>query len=147
MKGSIHRLFLLAVIVLGSVSLCLAQTDPIEHTWYNEEKSAKIQVYKGSDGKFYGKITWLKEPNRNGKPKLDINNSDKARRNDPLIGLVVLKDFKKDGAQDYEDGTVYDPKNGKTYSSKMTLEGNKLSVRGYVGFSLIGRTTTWSRAD
>jgi uncharacterized protein (DUF2147 family) len=45
----------------------------------------------------------------------------------------------------WEDGKIYDPKNGKTYSCKMTLEGNELKVRGYVGFSLLGRTTVWTR--
>ena len=127
--------------------MVLAQADPIEHIWYNEEQIAKIQVYKVGADKFFGKIIWLKEPNRDGKPKTDIHNPDKARQNDPEIGLVVLKNFRKAGANGYEDGTIYDPKNGKTYSCKMTLEGNELHVRGYIGFSLLGRTTTWTRAD
>ena len=45
---------------------------------------------------------------------------------------------------EYEDGTIYDPKNGKTYSCIITRNGKKLDVRGYVGFSWIGRTTTWT---
>jgi hypothetical protein len=45
----------------------------------------------------------------------------------------------------WSQGKIYDPKNGKTYSCKMTLEGNELKVRGYVGFSLLGRTTVWTR--
>lgn len=141
------RLFFLLAVFFGVKTLGLAQTDPIERLWYNDEKSAKIQVYKAVDGKYYGKIVWLKEPNRDGKPKLDINNNDKKRRNDPVMGLLILKEFKKDGDSHYEDGTIYDPKNGKTYSCKMTLDGDKLNVRGYIGFSLIGRTTTWTKAE
>ena len=141
------RILFLALIFFGVRTFSLAQADPIERLWYNEEKTAKIQVYKATDGRFYGKIVWLKEPLRDGKPKIDINNSDKSRRNDPIMGLLILREFKKGSDKHYEDGTIYDPKNGKTYSCKMTLGGDKLDVRGYVGFSLLGRTTTWTKAD
>jgi uncharacterized protein (DUF2147 family) len=58
---------------------------------------------------------------------------------------MILKGFEKDGDNEYEDGTIYDPKNGKTYSCIIRQKGNKLSVRGYIGVSLIGRTTTWTK--
>jgi len=141
------RIILLLLTLLGSRFSSWAQADQIEHIWYNEEKTGKIQVYKGTDNKFYGKIIWLKEPDRDGKPKTDINNPDEKRRNEPELGLVVLTGFVKDGEHGYQDGKIYDPKNGKTYSCKMTINGNKLDVRGYVGFSLFGRTTKWTRAD
>jgi uncharacterized protein (DUF2147 family) len=141
------RIFFLFVIILATRLCSFAQADQIEHLWYNEEKTAKILVYKATDGKFYGKIVWLKDPNRDGKPKTDINNPDKARQDDPEMGLVILKNFQKDGVNGYQDGTIYDPKNGKTYSCKMTINGNELDVRGFVGVSLFGRTTKWTRAD
>lgn len=115
--------------------------------WYNTPKTAKLQIYKAADGKFYGKIAWLLEPNEQGKPKVDKNNPDKARRNDPLMGLVLLKGFTKTEEGLYEDGTIYDPKNGKTYSCKMTYKNDKLEVRGFIGFSLLGRTEVWTKAN
>jgi len=125
-----------------------SQADPLEQClWYNEEKTAKISITKDPDGKFIGKIVWLKEPNKDGKPKTDINNSDKSKQNTPILGLTILSGFKKNGEYGYEDGIIYDPKNGKTYSCKITREGNKLNVRGYVGFSLFGRTTVWTKAE
>ncbi len=133
-------------LLLGKFS-AVAQTDPIEHTWYNEEKTAKVQVYKAKDNKFYGKIIWLKEPDKNGKPKTDENNPDAKKRSQPILGLLILKGFEKDGDNEYEDGTIYDPKNGKTYSCKIKHKGKTLDVRGYVGVSLLGRTTTWTLAD
>ena len=145
-KYSLSILFLLSV-VFGFRTISFGQADPIEHLWYNEAKTGKIQIYKAKDGRFYGRIVWLNEPNRDGKPKLDMNNPDKALRNDPELGLLILKGFKKDGEYGYEDGTIYDPKNGKTYSCKMTRKGDALHVRGYIGFSLIGRTETWTKAD
>jgi len=143
------RLVLLLAIVFLTRTLSLAQSEPIETTlWYNEEKTAEIQVYKATDGKLYGKIVWLKVPSIDGKPKIDIHNPDQAHRNDPIIGLVILKGLKKGNTENqYEDGTIYDPKNGKTYSCKITYKCDKLDVRGYLGFSLIGRTTTWTKAD
>lgn len=138
---------LLFSIILLPLAHCVYAQDAIERLWYNHEKTAKIQVFKATDGKYYGKIVWLKEPNRDGKPKVDINNPNKSKRNDPIIGLQMLKAFKKDGDNHYEDGTIYDPKNGKTYSCKITHKGDHLEVRGYVGISMLGRTTIWTKAE
>lgn len=145
-KYSLRTIFTIAIL-LGLRSLSFAQDALERNLWYNEEKTAKIQIYKGNDGKFYGKIVWLKVPDRDGKPKTDINNPDDKRKNDPVLGLVMLKGFKKDGDKLYDDGTIYDPKNGKTYSCKITNKGNELDVRGYIGFSWIGRTTVWTKAE
>ena len=67
---SLSILFLL-VTIFGTRTVLFAQADPIEHEWYNEAKSGKIKIYKAKDGRFYGRISWLKDPNRDGKPKLD----------------------------------------------------------------------------
>jgi uncharacterized protein (DUF2147 family) len=57
-----------------------------------------------------------------------------------------LSGFKFAGDNLWEDGTIYDPENGKTYRCKITLESpNRLNVRGFVGISLFGRTTVWTR--
>ncbi|MCW3120546.1 MAG: hypothetical protein JWQ38_38 [Flavipsychrobacter sp.] len=147
-RNTSMKSLLVLILIITTATTSFAQTDALEHNlWYNAEKTAKIQIYKAVDGKFYGKVAWLKVPEIDGKPKIDIHNPDKARRNDPILGLLLLKHFKKDGEHEYSDGTVYDPKNGKTYSCKMTLKKDKLDVRGYVGFSMLGRTTTWTKAE
>ncbi|RYZ54046.1 MAG: DUF2147 domain-containing protein [Sphingobacteriales bacterium] len=140
-----QRLFLILLSICAFSMKSFGQ-DPIEGHWFNEEKSAKIQIYKGSNNKFYGKIVWLKEPAKNGKPKTDDLNPDSRLRTRPIVGLVILNGFEKDG-NEYEDGTIYDPKNGKTYSCKIKMKGKTLDVRGYVGVSLLGRTTVWTAAD
>lgn len=140
--------FLLVLFAAVSVSLyAKAQADKIEGFWYNNEKTAKIQITKESNGKFYGKVVWLKEPLKNGKPKVDEMNADEKLRTRPRLGLPVLADFVKDGDDKYTDGTIYDPLNGKTYSCKITYKGKTLDIRGYIGISLFGRTTTWSRVE
>lgn len=136
--------FLITFVLTLFGTLVMAQ-DPIEGYWLDEKKEGKIEIYKHSDGKYYGKIIWLKEPNRNGKPKLDDNNKEASLRSHPIVGLNVLKGFSKDD-DIYSGGTIYDPKNGKTYSCKITpKEANTLNIRGYIGVSIIGRTTVWSR--
>ncbi len=130
-----------------SVSIAKAQTDQVEGLWYNDVKSGKILITKASDGKFYGKVVWLKEPLKNGKPKVDELNADPKLRSRPRLGLQVLSGFVKDGDTKYTDGTIYDPLNGKTYSCNMTYKGQTLAIRGYIGISLFGRTTIWSRAE
>lgn len=145
-KMFFYALFIPVFILLASGSAAHAQKNKIEGIWYNQEKTAKIEVFKDAKDKFWGKIVWLKEPLENGKPKLDKNNSDKNKRNNPLIGLYILKNFKQVGDNNYENGTIYDPKNGKTYSCNITYKNaNLLSIRGYIGISLIGRTSVWTR--
>lgn len=147
MLKSFFSYIALTVIVSFAFKSSMLAQDQIEKVWYNQEKTSKIQVYKAKDGKFYGKIIWLKDPLKDGKPKLDEENPDKGKRTQPIVGLVILRGLKKDGDKEYSDATIYDPKNGKTYSCKITYKGNKLDLRGYVGISLIGRTSTWTLAD
>ena len=123
-----------------------AQTaDAILGSWANPNGQDHILIYKKGN-KYYGKLDWIKYPNdEQGKPKTDKNNPDPALRSRPDLGLELLKDFVYDGDNVYNDGTVYDPKNGKTYSCKMTLDGNNLKIRGYIGISLFGRSEVWTR--
>lgn len=129
----------------GIAALRAQQADDILGVWYNEEKSAKIEIYEARS-KYYGKIVWLKEPLRDGQPKLDIHNEDESLRTRPVMGMKILNDFVFD-EDEWEDGTIYDPREGETYSCVITREGNVLHVRGYIGFSLIGRTTEWTKAE
>jgi len=124
------------------------QTDDILGTWLNEEGTAQVEIYK-EEGKYFGKIVWLKDPldSITGKPRTDIENPDPEKQKKPLLGMVNLKNFIFDDDDEWEDGTIYDPKNGKTYSCYMKFEDEtkkKLKIRGYIGISLLGRTTWWT---
>ena len=112
-KNPIIPILLATTILLSFADVVRAQADQIEGLWFNDKKDAKIRVYKDTDGKFYGKIVWLKEP------KLDEKNPKSNLRNQPIIGLVILKGCEKDG-KTYDDGTIYDPDNGKTYDCTIT---------------------------
>jgi uncharacterized protein (DUF2147 family) len=121
------------------------KADAILGQWANPNGQDHILIYKKGN-KYFGKLDWIKFPNdETGKPKTDKNNPDKALQSRPDLGLELLKDFTFDGEKVYEDGTIYDPKSGKTYSCKMTIDGNSLKIRGYVVFSLFGRSEVWTR--
>ncbi len=144
-QSSAPTIFLI-VFSLMSVCKLFAQERPddIIGLWFNEEKTGKIQITKKED-QYVGTLNWVKiEPGDNG---LDDENPNPKLRTKPLVGLNILKNFTfEDG--EYSDGTIYDPKNGKTYSCIMKLESmDRLYVRGYMGFSIIGRTTYWTRVE
>jgi uncharacterized protein (DUF2147 family) len=139
--------FLVLLCGLLNIMPALAQNaDAILGKWVNPSGEGQIQIYKKGN-LYYGKLVWLKFPNDEvtGKPKLDKSNPDKNLQSRPILGLEILKNFKFDGDDVYEDGKIYDPKNGKDYSCKMTLNGNKLKIRGYIGISLLGRSEVWTR--
>jgi len=127
--------------------LASAQTLSPVGVWTNEEKEARFEIYKCGK-ELCGKIIWLKEPNRDGKPKTDVNNPETKHQSRPLIGLVFLNGFQYDEENKWDDGTIYDPKSGKTYSSYMKMiNKDKIEVKGYIGISLIGRSQIWTRVN
>lgn len=139
--------WLLAVTLSVPISR-LAQTnlDPLVGVWKNGEGTGMVQIYKKGE-KYYGRIVWLKVPNNpDGTPRTDINNPDETLRGRSLKGLENLRDFVAKGDNKWEDGRIYDPKNGNDYACEMKLvDENTLEVRGYIGVSLFGRTDVWKR--
>ncbi len=145
------RHILAAFIILFILSpLCLyAQkgADAVVGVWYTGAKQSKIEIFKCGN-QYCGKIVWLGEPDTNGKPKTDKHNPDEKLRGRPIVGMVLMKNFTYSGDNVWEDGEIYNPKSGKTYSSKMTLiDKNTLDLRGFIGISLIGKTDTWTREE
>lgn len=146
------KFFVLIMIMFSGISYLSAQdykADDVMGVWMNEDKDAHIEIYK-EKGKFFGKIVWLKNPidEETGKPKVDDENPEEALQDRPIMGLVMLKDFEFDGDDEWEDGTIYDPKKGSTYSCYMEMKSQeKMKIRGYIGVSLLGRTTYWTRVN
>ena len=83
-----------------------------------------------------------------GCPLLDHRNGDQALRYRPVVGLEILRNLRpaRDDPARWGGGTIYDPGSGYTYKCTLTMDAeNRLSLRGYVGIPLLGRTTTWYR--
>jgi uncharacterized protein (DUF2147 family) len=141
----------LATLTLLFASSALAQEASPVGRWTtidDETKKPKsvIAIYE-ENGKLFGKIEKLfLEPNEAPNPVCD--KCEGALKNQPILGMVILRDLKKDD-DEWSGGKILDPGNGKTYKCKIAVEdgGKKLKVRGYIGLSLIGRTQTWVRAE
>jgi uncharacterized protein (DUF2147 family) len=107
-------------------------------------KAKAIIVLYEEKGLLFGRVETLVDPDA---VKICDKCSDE-RRGQPVTGMVLIRRMKKDG-DEYTGGDILDPKNGSVYRCKMRLidQGRKLSVRGYLGFSLFGRSQTWIRDD
>ena len=144
-----HKILLGLILSIFSSVISLGQSaspaDDILGVWLSEEKDGKIEIYK-SGNNYSGKLIWGKTIfEADGvTSKKDTKNTDEKLRTRNLKDLVMLTDFVfEDG--EWTNGKIYDPKSGKTYSSTIKLQGNTLSLRGYVGISLLGRTSVWTR--
>ncbi len=145
----------IAVLVFMGIVLTAFAADPddIVGVWNTEKNEAKVEIYKCAD-KYCGKIVWLEEPDypagstegTPGTPKTDCKNPDPAVRWRTLLGLTFMRDFAYTGDNEWKGGKLYDPEKGKTYSGKIRLASpRELDLRGFIGISLIGRTSRWTR--
>ena len=108
-----------------------------------------VEIYE-QDGKLFGKILELRNrtADEDPDPVCDDCDEDDPRYNQRVVGMVILTDLEKESDTEWEDGEILDPKNGSVYSCYIELEEpNKLMVRGYIGFSLLGRTQYWHRVQ
>lgn len=137
--------------IFNLTAICQDKT-AILGTWYNQEKTSKILIHEDKDKKIWGKIVWLQEPidPDTRLPKTDKNNPNKTEAIKPLLNLYVLRNFSFIEEGVWENGKIYDPKNGKIYSCNIKMDKNNqnvLNIRGYLGVSLIGRTAIWTRSE
>ena len=122
------------------------QTNQIEGVWITQDdetgkKKSEVLLYK-NEGKLYGKILNLLLEEDKGKLCVNCKGENK---NLAIKGMVIVEGLELNG-KTWEGGTILDPKSGKTYSCYITFENeNTLKVRGYIGFSLLGRTQKWIR--
>lgn len=151
--------YLPILLSLGlALPLFAGEADAILGLWQTDPKAeggpAHVEITRDGDT-YSGRIVWLSEPEYPeeegpewaGKPKVDRENPDQALKTRPILGLEMVGGFHYEGKQKWSGGTIYDPNNGKTYRCWMKLKGDRLKVRGYIGFSLLGRTTVWTRVE
>ena len=138
-----NTLLLLSIFI---TSFTYSQSYNIEGDWYTENNNAIIKIYKDGNT-LSGKITWMKTPNdENGNPKTDPENPDEKLKSRKRLGMIMMYNFSYDEEEQWDDGEIYDPESGNTYSGIITMTSkNKLDLRGYVGISWFGRTSQWTR--
>ncbi len=142
MKKLVILLFLGVYAMAGFAQ----QADKILGIWWNEEKTSKIEIKK-VDGKYVGTIVYMiPEKYEDGQPPKDKENPEESLRNRSLVGLQILSGLEYEADdKEWDDGTIYDPKSGKTYDCYVWLESDDLlKLKGYVaGIKWMGRSSEW----
>ena len=142
------RIKFIALLLLMLPLAALAQNTPVGKWRTIDDKTGKVksivEIYEAGNGTLSGKVLQLVNSDKGPNAICDLCKG--ANHNKPVTGMVIAWGLKHEG-DTWDDGKILDPKNGKVYSAKMTPinGGAKLEVRGYMGFSLLGRSQTWIR--
>ncbi len=142
------KLIVLFLLGIYAVAGFAQDADKIVGVWWNDEKTTKIEVKK-KDGKYIGTIIYMiPEKYENGQPPKDKENPDESLRNRSIVGLQILSGFEYNPKKnEWKDGSIYDPKSGKTYDCYAWLENDELlKLKGFVGgMRWLGRSSEWYR--
>ncbi len=110
------------------------------------ESKSVVEIYKGGNGKYFGKITKLfLDPGDDPNPLCE--ECEGHKKNKPIIGMIIITNMEKTDSNMWENGDILDPGNGEVYDCKMWIENGDLQVRGYLGWSVFGRSQTWLKYD
>jgi len=136
--------FLIFALLFSIFNLATVQSQEVFGKWktiddQSGEAKSVVEIYE-EDGKLYGKIVDIINPDRRDALCTQCEGNDKDQ---PILGLQIIRGLEKDG-DEYNGGKILDPESGKLYKCYIELiDNNKLKVRGYIGFSLLGRTQYW----
>jgi len=139
-----HITFLIVSIIFSFLNI-QAQSDEICDFWLTEKGDSQVQVFKASNGKFYGKVVWMEKD----KDATDTKNPNEKLRSVKVVGLQILNNsIYNPKSKTWEAGTIYDPESGNTYDCYLWLDKDKniLKLKGYVlGIKFLGRESQWKR--
>jgi uncharacterized protein (DUF2147 family) len=139
------------ILLLASLLPCVAfaqQASPIGQWRTIDDHSGKprsvVEVHANADGTLSARIVRLIDQSKGPNPMCDACRG--ALHGKPVVGMTIAWGLRRDG-EAWSGGRILDPDNGKEYSVKFTpaKDGRTLEVRGYIGFSLLGRTQVWQR--
>lgn len=139
---------LLALPLLALSSLGWAQTAPVGQWTTIDDRTGKpksvVEIYEARDGTLAARVVDVLSSTTGPDPVCDKCTG--ANKGKPVEGMVIMWGVRKSGAG-WEGGKILDPASGKVYSVKVqpVAGGGKLEVRGFMGFSMLGRTQTWLR--
>jgi uncharacterized protein (DUF2147 family) len=146
------KLLFFATLIFLAAPAFASGPDDVLGLWKTNADKSRIELYKCGE-KICGKVAWLKDPKFThskdgpvGEVKSDWRNPDPALRKRRIWGLRVIEGLTYAGDNKWVNGVCYDPESGNTYKCKMRFVApDRLDLRGYIGFSFIGRTYTLTR--
>lgn len=144
------RIMFIALLLAAMPMAAFAQNTPVGKWRTIDDKTGKVksivEIYETDKGTLAAKVLQVLDSDKGPNPLCDACKGE--NHNKPITGMVIAWGLAHEG-NSWDDGKIMDPHNGKVYSARMTLidGGRKLDVRGYMGFSLLGRTQTWIREE
>jgi uncharacterized protein (DUF2147 family) len=142
---------IVAIVLAVSGASSMAQMSPVGlwRTISDKDGVAQSEVrIVDTSGVVSGKVEKITDPK--AKPGERCIECNDERKDQPILGMEILRGLKKvDGKDVWDGGTVVEPATGKIYRAKVSpIEGGaKLEMRGYIGSPLFGRTATWIRIE
>jgi uncharacterized protein (DUF2147 family) len=114
--------------------------------WLTEDRRGVVEMYP-CGAELCGKVVWQAEPlDKRGVPRTDVMNPDEKLRGRLVCELQIMGGFKRKSAAEWQDGWIYAPPSGKTYTAQLKLrDPATMDLRGYVGIPLFGETQVWTR--
>ncbi|MFK8047445.1 MAG: DUF2147 domain-containing protein [Halioglobus sp.] len=144
----------ISLLLLISIPAKAVEKNDLAGHWVLPDGSAIVHIEASPEGLLEGRVIGLLRPQfsvvdnygKIGEPRLDLKNSKKSARDRPILGMEITSELR------FEDniwkGKIYDPRSGSSYRCVINLEGEEFArVRGYIGFSMIGRTMHWQRLE
>jgi uncharacterized protein (DUF2147 family) len=142
-KTAILTAATIAWLSIAGAAAGAAPADEITGTWLTEQQDSKVHIAKTAAG-YAGQVVWLKEPQRNGKPVTDLENTDASLRSRPIIGLEILSGLSYAGNRTWRGGTVYPPRKGRSYAAEATIDKDgRLDIK--VKDGVLSKRVVWTR--
>lgn len=146
------KLLIAAVLILQGLAAFAGGPDDVLGVWKSQGERSRVELYHCGE-MICGKVVWLKErrfmreeDGPIGEQKIDWRNPDPALQKRPIMGLQVIDGLTHTNDYRWENGLCYDPESVNSYKCNMKfIPPDKLKLRGYIGFSFIGRTYTLTR--
>ncbi|NOT70719.1 MAG: DUF2147 domain-containing protein [Hyphomicrobium sp.] len=156
MKNASHWKLLAGPQICAALAFTACAAVPVTHAgpmpkeagvWFDDTGKGAVKI-EPCGTKLCGRIVWLKDlVNDKGQPLIDRHNPDASLNKRPICGLQILGQLDAMPEGGFDNGWIYDPKEGKSYSLALTLSGpDELSVTGYKGVKFLSKTFIWKRA-
>lgn len=147
MKRIIFLLLVFAILASSSQAQTSAG-DKIVGVYLTAKKTSQVRIFQATDNKYYGKLAWMDKD----RDRKDTLNPDPKLKTLKIFGMLLLQGLVyNEKSRQWENGTVYDPDNGKTYSCYIWFDTKDpiiLHLKGYIlGMRFLGRSEDWIKEE